>query len=192
MERKVRLASLASQTAVDDATLIARVRTGDQDAMAALYDRYSPLVYAVALRALGDSSSAEDVLQEIFVQLWRNPAAFDSSRGSLAAWLGVIARNRSIDHLRRRRPEENLEEVVIAASVDLRTETERNLAIAKVRTALNGMPAEQRRCVEMAFFEGLSHSEIATRTGDPLGTIKTRIRSALTYLRRQFSQEEQP
>ncbi len=186
------MASLASQTAVDDATLIARVRTGDQDAMAALYDRYSPLVYAVALRALGDSSSAEDVLQEIFVQLWRNPAAFDSSRGSLAAWLGVIARNRSIDHLRRRRPEENLEEVVIAASVDLRTETERNLAIAKVRTALNGMPAEQRRCVEMAFFEGLSHSEIATRTGDPLGTIKTRIRSALTYLRRQFSQEEQP
>ncbi len=160
--------------------------------MADLYDRYSPVVYAVALRVLGESSSAEDVLQEIFVQLWRNPAAFDASRGSLAAWLGVIARNRSIDHLRRHRPEEDLENVVIAASVDLRTEAERNLAIAKVRTALGGMPAEQRRCIEMAFFEGLSHSEIAQRTGDPLGTIKTRIRSALMYLRRQFSQEEQP
>ena len=79
--------------------------------MAALYDRYSSLVYAVALRVLGDTGAAEDVLQEVFLQLWRNPAAFDSSRGNLGAWLGVITRNRAIDGLRKRRPETDVEEI---------------------------------------------------------------------------------
>ena len=157
--------------------------------MAAVYDRYSPIVYATALRILGDTAAAEDVLQEIFMQLWRNPSAFDSSRGNLAAWLGVIARHRAIDVLRKRRPGADFEDVVIASSHDLRKETERNVIVSQVRVALAEMPAEQRRCMEMAFFEGLTHSEIAAKTSEPLGTIKTRIRSALIQLRKKLSPE---
>ena len=166
--------------------LIARVRAGDPSSMAALYDRYSPIVYAAALRILGDTAAAEDVLQEIFMQLWRNPAAFDASRGNLAAWLGVIARHRAIDVLRKRRPQTDLDDVVIASSYDLRKEAERNAIVEKVRSAMAEMFPEQRRCMEMAYFEGLTHSEIAAKTGEPLGTIKTRIRSALIQLRKRL------
>src|SRR5208283_4302337 len=88
----------------DEMRLIARLRAGDQQAMSDIYDRYARVVYAVALRVLQDAAAAEDVLQDIFLQLWRNPDAFDASRGSLAAWLSVIARHRSIDRLRKRRP----------------------------------------------------------------------------------------
>ena len=88
----------------DDNALVAAIRSGDQSAMGALYDRYSSIVYSVALRVLGDTGAAEDVLQDVFMQLWRNPGAFDASRGNLGAWLAVITRNRSIDALRKRRP----------------------------------------------------------------------------------------
>lgn len=156
--------------------------------MAAIYDRYSGIVYATALRVLGETAAAEDILQEIFMQLWRNPSAFDSSRGNLASWLGVISRHRSIDVLRKRKPQTDVEDVVIAASHDLRTEAERNTIVAKVRTAMTEMPAEQRRCMEMAFFQGLTHSEIASQTGEPLGTVKTRIRGALLQLRKRLGE----
>ena len=156
--------------------------------MAAIYDRYSGIVYATGLRVLGDTAAAEDVLQEIFMQLWRNPSAFDSSRGNLTAWLAVIARHRAIDVLRKRKPQTDVEDVVIAASHDVRTEAERNSIVAKVRSAMTEMPQEQRRCMEMAFFQGLTHSEIATQTGEPLGTVKTRIRSALLQLRKRLGE----
>ncbi len=155
-----------------------------------LYDRYAGIVYATGLRILGDAASAEDLLQEIFMQLWRSPAAFDASRGNLPAWLGVIARHRAIDVLRKRKPQTDFDEVVIAASHDLRKETERNAILEKVRAAMAEMFPEQRRCMEMAFFEGLTHSEIAAKTGEPLGTIKTRIRSALMQLRKGLSPGE--
>src|SRR5690242_9198712 len=93
----------------DDMRLVARIRAGDQQAMSELYDRYSKVVYAVALRVLQDTTAAEDVLQDVFLQLWRNPDAFDASRGSLGAWLAVITRHRSIDRLRKRRPEVDIE-----------------------------------------------------------------------------------
>ena len=93
---------------MSEASLVWAIRSGDESAMAAFYDRYSSLVYAVALRVLGDTGAAEDVLQEVFMQFWRNPAAFDSSRGNLGAWLGVITRNRAIDGLRKRRPETDI------------------------------------------------------------------------------------
>ena len=185
-----RLSTQASQPETSDATLIARVRAGDQESMAVVYDRYSPIVYATALRILSDTSAAEDVLQEIFMQLWRNPAAFDSSRGNLPAWLGVIARHRAIDVLRKRHPETDLEDVVVAGTHDVRKETERNVIVGQVRTALADMPAEQRRCMEMAFFEGLTHSEIAQKTAEPLGTVKTRIRGALILLRKKLAPGE--
>ena len=167
--------------------LVARIRAGDQQAMSELYDRYSKVVYAVALRVLQDAAGAEDVLQDVFLQLWRNPDAFDASRGSLAAWLAVIARHRSIDRLRKRRPETNIEDCVIASGLDLRDETERALLIEKVRGALASMSPEQRQAMELAFFQGLTHTEIAEKTGEPLGTIKTRIRSGLQQLRAKFA-----
>jgi RNA polymerase sigma-70 factor (ECF subfamily) len=169
-----------------DSNLISSIRTGDQNAMAALYDRYSSIVYSVALRVLADTGAAEDTLQDVFMQLWRNPGAFDSSRGSLGAWLAVIARNRAIDALRKRRPENNIEDVVISVETDLASEADRSRSAEKVRSLLGGMPAAQRTALEMAYFEGLTHSEIASKTGEPLGTIKTRIRAGLAALRKAF------
>ncbi|MGH9543883.1 MAG: sigma-70 family RNA polymerase sigma factor [Terriglobales bacterium] len=170
-----------------EAALASAIRSGDESAMTALYDRYSSLVYAVALRVLGDTGSAEDVLQEVFMQLWRNPGAFDSSRGNLGAWLGVIARNRAIDSLRKRRPETDIADLVVSVEPDMAGEAERARAMEKVRGALNDMPGPQRSALEMAYFEGLTHTEIAVKTGEPLGTIKTRIRAGLQALRNAFA-----
>ena len=169
-----------------EASLVWAIRSGDESAMAALYDRYSSLVYAVALRVLGDTGAAEDVLQEVFMQMWRNPAAFDSSRGNLGAWLGVITRNRAIDGLRKRRPETDIADVVVSVEPDMASDAERARAMEKVRGALSGMPGAQRTALEMAYFEGLTHTEIAAKTGEPLGTIKTRIRTGLQALRKVF------
>jgi RNA polymerase sigma-70 factor (ECF subfamily) len=169
-----------------DAALVSAIRAGDPGAMALLYDRYGSVVYSVALRVLGDTGSAEDVLQEVFMQLWRNPNAFDSSRGNLAPWLAVIARNRAIDSIRKRHPETDVADVVISVEPDMAGDAERGRAMEKVRGALSSMPAAQRNALEMAYFEGLSHSEIAAKTGEPLGTIKTRIRSGLLSLRKVF------
>lgn len=174
-------------TASIDAVLLGRVRTDDQVAMTELFDRYGGMVYSVALRVLNDPSQAEDVMQEIFFQVWRNPDAFVSGRGSLGAWLAVMARNRAIDSLRRRRPTDSVDDVVLASSSDLGTEVERNRMMEKVRGVLKDLPMEQQRSVELAFFEGLTHSEIAARTGDPLGTVKTRLRSALITLRKAIT-----
>lgn len=162
------------------------MKSGDQNAIAELYDRYSSIVYAVALRVLGDTMGAEDVLQEVFLQLWRNPGAFDSARGNLAAWLAVIARNRAIDVLRRRKPETDIEDVIVSVAPDLAGNADRVRASEKVRGVLQGMSPAHRAALEMAYFEGLSHSEIATKTGEPLGTIKTRIRAGLMALRKAF------
>ncbi len=171
----------------DEMRLVARIRAGDQQAMSELYDRYAKVVYAVALRVLQDAAGAEDVLQDVFLQLWRNPDAFDASRGSLAAWLAVISRHKSIDRLRKRRPETDIEDCVIASGPDLRDETERTLVIEKVRVVLAEMNPDQRKVLELAFFQGLTHTEIAAKTGEPLGTVKTRIRSGLQQLRAKFA-----
>jgi RNA polymerase sigma-70 factor, ECF subfamily len=171
----------------DDMRLVARIRAGDQQAMSELYDRYGKVVYAVALRVLQDAGGAEDVLQDVFLQLWRNPDAFDASRGSLAAWLAVISRHRSIDRLRKRRPEIDIEDCVITGGPDLRDESEHKLMIEKVRGVLAEMSPDQRNVLELAFFQGLTHTEIAEKTGEPLGTVKTRIRSGLQQLRARFA-----
>ncbi len=167
-----------------DLALVKAIGSGDQSAMAALYDRYSSIVYSVALRVLQDTGAAEDVLQDIFMQLWRNPGAFDANRGNMAAWLAVIARHRAIDTLRRRRPENSLEDVVVVVESDLASDTDRARAMEKVRGAIQVMSPPQRSALEMAYFEGLTHVEIAEKTGEPLGTIKTRIRAGLLSLRK--------
>jgi len=185
-------ASLSASNAVEDAALLAKVEQGNQEAMAGLFDRYSGIVYSVALRVLKDTGQAEDVMQDIFIQLWKKPSAFVSGRGSLGAWLVVVARNRAIDSLRRRRPTDSVEDVVLAAATDLAAEAERNTLMEKVRVYLHQLPLEQRRSVEMAYFEGMSHSEIAEKTGDPLGTVKTRIRLALIGLRKAMQAKAIP
>jgi len=168
----------------DDLGLLTRIQSGDQKAMSALFDRYGTMVYSVALRVLKDTGEAEDVMQEIFVQMWKNPGAFVSGRGSLGGWLVVVARNRSIDVIRRRRPSEQVELFALPSSTNLAQEVERNSLLEKVRGVMLSLPVEQQKSVELAFFEGLSHSEISEKTGDPLGTVKTRIRLALITIRK--------
>jgi len=177
---------LEPKGAAADLASISAIRSGDESAMAQLYDRYSSIVYSVALRVLGDTAAAEDILQEVFLHLWRNPNLFDSSRGNLAAWLAVISRNRSIDTLRKRKPETDAAEVLISVEPDLAGEAERARAMEKVRGVLSQMPPSQRASLEMAYFQGLTHTEIASRTGEPLGTVKTRIRTGLLALRKAF------
>jgi RNA polymerase sigma-70 factor (ECF subfamily) len=161
-----------------------RIRSNDQMAMAEVFDRYGGLVYSVALRVLKEPDQAEDVMQDIFFQLWKGTGSYREGRGSLGAWLAVVARNRAIDSLRRKKPTDSVEDVVLPAKTDLASESERNLMIEKVRVVMKGLTPEQQSLVELAFFEGMSHSEIAAKTGDALGTVKTRIRTALMTLRK--------
>ena len=183
-EKAAGLSTATQQSGGNDGALIASIRAGNQEAMAELYDRYSSIVYAVAMRVVGDTAAAEDVLQDVFMQLWRNPGAFDASRGSLAPWLAVIARNRAVDALRKRRPQDDIENVTLSVEPDLAAEADRSRIAGKVRNVLSQMPVPQRNALEMAYFEGYSHSEIAEKTGEPLGTIKTRIRAGLMLLRK--------
>src|SRR5271157_3091707 len=163
--------------------------SGDETALGILYDRYGGLVYSVAKHILGDSGAAEEVLQDIFHQLWRSASSFDSARGSLSSWLLVMARNRSIDRVRRRTPSvgEEVAETLHGPGLDLESVAAQNEMAARVRAALRALPETQRRAIELAYFEGLTQSEIAKRTGDPLGTVKTRLRTALASLKTAFS-----
>jgi RNA polymerase sigma-70 factor, ECF subfamily len=176
------------ESRASDAALIARIVQRDESALAALYDRYSGMLSSVLTRILRDSQAAEEILQDIFFQLWRNAAQFDSSRGSLPGWLLVIARNRAISKLRRHNPasgEELLENTVVLPAT-LESKIAQQQLIGKVKVALESLPKEQHAAIELAYFEGLTHSEIAERTGDPLGTVKTRLRSAVETLKRNF------
>lgn len=185
-EREPYTAPGARPTMQQDAELIARLRRGEESAVAELYDRYSGIVYSVALRVLADTTAAEDILQEVFLQLWRDPERFDSRRGSLGAWLAVMSRNRAIDVVRKRRPASTLEDVVIPLECNLENEVAIKQLSGRARAALQQIPPEQRSALEMAFFQGLTHSEIAEKTGEPLGTIKTRIRAGLMALRKSL------
>ncbi len=172
-----------------DASLIDRIVQRDESALAALYDRYAGMLSSVLNRILRDTQAAEEILQDIFYQLWRNAAQFDASRGSLSGWLLVIARNRAISRLRRHNPasggDELSENTVVVAS-NLESSVAQQQLMTKVKGALDKLPKEQRSAIELAYFEGLTHSEIAQRTGDPLGTVKTRLRSAVETLKRDL------
>lgn len=171
-----------------DLTLIRRVMAGDETALATLYDRYSGVVYSAANRILNDNGATEEVLQDIFYQLWRTASNFDESRGGLAGWLLVSARNRAIDRLRRRKPSENIDdEKPVAVKSNLETEIAQSEMMEKVKGVLQALPETQRAALELAYFEGLTHTEIAQRTGEPLGTVKTRLRSALQTLRQALN-----
>lgn len=172
-------------TVATDWSLLERVVRKDESALSELYDRYSGLVYSEARRILRDEGAAEEILQDLFYQVWQTASRFDPQRGSLAGWLVVVARNRAISKLRRKSGKgEELSENAVDLRVDLETSSSQNLLVEKVRRVLSGMPEGQRAAVEYAYFEGMSHSEIAEKTGEPLGTIKTRIRSAMETLKK--------
>ena len=148
-----RTSNSETATGSEDTALLSRVGQGDESAMETVFRRYSGPVYSVALRILHDRGQAEDVMQEIFLQLWRKPAAFVQNRGSLGAWLVVIARNRAIDVLRRRKPSDSVEDVVLASPVNVADEAERNTVMQKVRGVIANLPAEQRNTLQLAYFE---------------------------------------
>jgi RNA polymerase sigma-70 factor (ECF subfamily) len=166
-----------------DSTLLELVQAGDETAMAQLYDSYSRIVYSVALRVLRDPSAAEDILQEVFLSIWRRPTGFVVARGSLGGWLAIVARNRSIDVLRKRRPMDSVDDVRLQSSANVSHDVEEIVMTERVRFLIGTLPQVQQELLEMAFFKGLTHSEIAAETHTPLGTVKTRIRTALLGLR---------
>jgi RNA polymerase sigma-70 factor, ECF subfamily len=169
--------------------LIRGVAEGDQQALAALYDATSRTVYGLLLRILADASVAEEVLLDVYSQVWRQAGSYTEGRGTPLAWLTTIARSRAIDRLRRGRLERQRTEPLDAAthggSVGARAEDDlmaRELGTV-VRAALESLPPEQREVIELAYYGGLSHSEIAAERGLPLGTVKTRTRLGMMRLR---------
>jgi RNA polymerase sigma-70 factor (ECF subfamily) len=181
-------AAAATDQRSSDWSLIERVVARDETALAALYDRYSGLLCGILNRILRDAQAAEEILQDVFFQVWRNAAQFDPARGSIAGWLVVAARNRAISRLRRRNPgeTEELVENTVVLPTNIESEAAQKEMMGKVRSALSDLSQDQQQCVELAYFEGLTHSEIAARTGDPLGTVKTRLRSAVDALRKKL------
>jgi RNA polymerase sigma-70 factor (ECF subfamily) len=172
------------------AELIREAAGGDQQALAALYDATSRTVYGLLLRILSDASSAEEVLLDVYEQVWRQAAQYSRERGSPLAWLTTIARSRAIDRLRRGRREqqrtEPLEGVFATARAEGASAEEDVMAgevRAVVRKALDSLAPEQREVIELAYYGGMSHSEIAAARGLPLGTVKTRTRLGLMRLR---------
>ena len=154
-----------------------------------MYDRHARPVYSLALRILQDQGEAEDIVQDVFSQAWRQAAHYDPSRGAVAAWLYTLARSRAIDRLRanRARPEQAVDDRQAANVVDPRVPADMQLLsaeqVGQIRAALEALPVLQRAAIELAYYEGLTHMEIAERLEQPLGTVKTRIRLALGKLR---------
>jgi RNA polymerase sigma-70 factor (ECF subfamily) len=172
---------------MEDAALLEAVAQGNQEAMAAVFDRYSRIVYCIALRVLREPSLAEDVMQEVLLQVWKRPQSFVAQRGNLSAWLSVVARNRAIDVLRKRSPMDPLGELPIPDPRDMAQESEQGWLLEKVRAVLDSLPSDQQAPLELAYFQGLSHTEIAERMGSPLGTVKTRIRAGLMSIRKAMT-----
>jgi RNA polymerase sigma-70 factor, ECF subfamily len=175
---------------VSDEDLISRILSGDELALGAAYDRYGRLLHSVARHILQDSGAVDEVVQDTFYQLWRVAGSFDSARGTLGCWLLVIARNRSIDRLRRRTPamEEEVAATLLGSVLDIESFVASNEMAGRVRAAVRVLPEVQRLAVELAYFEGFTQSEIAKRTGEPLGTVKTRLRTALASLKAHFDE----
>jgi RNA polymerase sigma-70 factor (ECF subfamily) len=173
-----------------DFGLLERIADGETTALEEFYDRYGGLVYAVCLRILRDGGDAEEVLQEVFFEVWRRGDRFDPARGNPRVYLVHLARSRALDRLRRSRRREELGRrgLAVPEPDDLPPEPALDAAIAseerrRMRLALRALPESQRKAVMLAFFDGLSHSEIARELDTPLGTVKTRIRKGLLRLR---------
>ena len=178
-----------------DSALVSRAATGDERALGELYDRYGGMAFSLAAAIVGEHADAEEVVADAFAQIWRSVGTFDPTRGSVAAWIATIARTRALDLVRsRRRRARVLEEAavvtddgetfVLAPSLE---SADRNAELtetsALVRRSLEALPAPQRRVIELAYFGGLSQTEIAAQLSEPLGTVKTRMRAGMEKLR---------
>jgi RNA polymerase sigma-70 factor (ECF subfamily) len=179
------------------APLVARVANGDEEGLRALYDAVGPLVLGLASAILKEDSEAEETLVDVFVQVWQQAERYDATRGSVVSWIATLARTRAIDRRRRRSRDQAIalqpdeDPFGVHAPRELAPGPPEAFQLAEVgdrmRRAVDSLPAEQRRAIEAAFYGGLSHSEVARALGEPLGTIKTRIRAGLAALRRNLS-----
>jgi RNA polymerase sigma-70 factor, ECF subfamily len=178
-----------------DSALVALAASGDERALGDLYDRYGGMAYSLACAIVGEHADAEEVVADAFAQIWRSASGFDSARGSVAAWVATITRTRALDLVRsRKRRARVLEEaavvtdegetLVLAPTLEAADRgAERSETSAIVRRSLDDLPAAQRRVIELAYFGGFSQSEIAAQLSEPLGTVKTRMRTAMEKLR---------
>jgi RNA polymerase sigma-70 factor (ECF subfamily) len=179
-----------------DAALMERVLQRDSAALETLYDRYGRPVYSLALRISQQAASAEEIVQDVFLQLWRSAERFQISRGPLEPWLFTMARNRALDFLRlkrekQRRREDSTESDLAFSAVarpDPEGDIDRSRRTEKVRALMKSLPDGQRRAIELAFFEGMSHSEISAAMGEALGTVKSWIRGGLLRLRESLEE----
>jgi RNA polymerase sigma-70 factor (ECF subfamily) len=179
---------------MSDLELLASIGRSDRDALAALYDRYGRRVFSLAARILSDPVASEEITQDVFLNIWRRSASYSPDKGKFTTWLFSIAHNRTIDELRRRRRDRNRDNDDVAEHLDMISAdiSPDDSAVAQseysmVREALKVLPPEQRAVVDLAYFRGLTQVEIAAKTGQPLGTVKTRMRLALKKLRDALS-----
>jgi RNA polymerase sigma-70 factor (ECF subfamily) len=178
----------------DEIELLRRIASGDGDALTRLFDLHSPVMLGLLVRILGDRAEAEEVLQEVFLQVWTQADRYDEARSTPRGWLLMLARSRALDRLRRRdarrrREEESAEEGMRLASVEHEA-TGRLVALerqSRINQALGLLSPDQRHCIELAFFEGLTHTQIAERLKSPLGTVKSRILLGMGKLRQALS-----
>jgi RNA polymerase sigma-70 factor (ECF subfamily) len=172
-----------------DAMLVQQLLQRDVDAFEQLYDRHSRIVYALVLRIVRQGSTAEEVVQEVFLQLWRNAARYDTRRGPFAPWLMALARNRALDQLRlkserQRRREDQAEELPPIIDVpQFEQALDEKRRAERVRALMGSLNLQQKKAIELAYFEGLSHTEIAETLKEPLGTVKSWIRNGLLRLK---------
>jgi RNA polymerase sigma-70 factor (ECF subfamily) len=178
-------------TSFDDAALVRLIAAQRTEALGVLYDRYGRLVYSIAVNATGEASSAEEITQDVFMRVWEKARTYDVDLAKVSTWLIKIARNRAIDELRRRkvRPEQysssfsDLPEIAEPHEIAVEQQVAASWDAQAVRKALGDLPEDQKKALAMAYFQGMSHSEIAEALGEPLGTVKTRIRLAMQKLK---------
>jgi RNA polymerase sigma-70 factor, ECF subfamily len=192
------MAETSTAQQIADQEMILRIGRGDQTAFSALYDRLSGPLYSLALKILGDAPDAQDALQEVFVQIWSRAETYDPEKSSVFSWAVLLTRSRAIDRLRARdrrlrvvvgstADEARLAEATDASTVESAADTaNKKDEAAHVRSLLNNLPDDQRQAIELAFFGHRTHHEIAAQLGQPLGTVKARIRRGLLKLREQF------
>jgi RNA polymerase sigma-70 factor (ECF subfamily) len=172
-----------------DAMLVHQLLQRDVDAFEQLYDRHSRIVYALVLRIVQQASTAEEVVQDVFLQLWRNATQYDTRRGPFVPWLMAVARNRALDHLRlkserQRRREDQTEELPPVIDVpQFEKALDEKRRAERVRAVMSSLNPQQKKAIELAYFEGLSHTEIAETLKEPLGTVKSWIRNGLLRLK---------
>jgi RNA polymerase sigma-70 factor (ECF subfamily) len=183
---------MAVQIRADDPGLVARMQRRDPQALAELYDRYGAVTYSLILRVVRDTGIAEDLVQETFLRVWNRVSGFDAQKGSIGPWLLAVARNRAIDYLRSAGGRErNAVEYEETDHPSLYCDMEKDILASdkarKVKSAIDKLPANYRQVIELAYFEGLSQTEMAARMGQPLGTVKTWVRTALKNLRDELA-----